>query len=213
MPFLPVLIVSGVAVVHTPAVVKRSESVLVRAVIDAATIDVATIGHVRLLAIVAITSRRGVELEPVLGRQARERLQSLVLNHWVRLEYEQAGDISGRDARLTNRKFRPRAAYVVREDGVFVNAVLVREGLARLNLQRGTAPFTRLEELQRAARDAQLYGRGLWAPGSGVPGERRSKARRRVAPTRGDRYTSAAKKPPTALRRRSNDRSSPRAQS
>jgi micrococcal nuclease len=122
---------------------------MVRAVIDGVTINVAGVGRVRLLGIDVMKTSRRFDLETPLGRQARERLRSLVLNHWVRLEYD--APVRG--------TVRPRAAHVVREDGLFINAVLVREGLARISLR---PPVERLDELQDAEREARRFGRGVW---------------------------------------------------
>jgi endonuclease YncB( thermonuclease family) len=56
-------------------------------------------------------------------------------------------------------------AYVLTEDGVCVNTLLVREGLARVSAR---VPLTRLPELQRAEADAQAFRRGMWAGFSGT---------------------------------------------
>ena len=145
MKFLLVLVVSAIAATSF----QRSESLLVRAVIDGNTIDVVTVGRVRLLGIDAPKIGRGFDRAAPLALEAREQLGSLVLNHWVRLERE------GRDVDPRSRG----SAYVVREDGLFVNAALVREGLARVSTR---LPLTRLAELQRAEREAQSLRRGLW---------------------------------------------------
>jgi micrococcal nuclease len=139
--------------------VTRSESVLVRYVFDGDTIDVATIGRVRLLGIDAPEAGRGLETPAPFAREARARLTALVLNRWVRLEYEGA----------QTDKYNRRLAYVFTEDGQFVNAVLAREGLARVSAR---APLTRLRELQRAQADAQAYRRGMWGrlPSAVSPG-------------------------------------------
>ena len=145
MQFLLVLVVSAIAA----ASFQRSESLLVRAVIDGNTIDVVTFGRVRLLGIDAPKIGRGFDRSAPLALEAREKLGSLVLNHWVRLEHE---------ARNVDPRSRV-SAYVVREDGLFVNAALVREGLARV---RTRPRLTRLAELERAEREARSFRRGLW---------------------------------------------------
>ena len=145
MHFLLVLFVSAVAATS----LQRSESLLVRAVIDGNTIDVVTVGRVRLLGIDAPKIGRGFDRAAPLALEAREKLGSLVLNHWVRLE---------RDGPNVDPRSRV-SAYVVREDGLFVNAALVREGLARV---RTRPRLTRLAELERAEREARSFRRGLW---------------------------------------------------
>jgi micrococcal nuclease len=143
--------VSLAAVVIAPSFqpVTRSEPVLVRAVPDGETIDVAAVGRVRLLGITAPRVGRGQDPPASFGREARDRLSALVLRRYLRLEYEAPrGDGGSR-----------RAAYVLLEDGTFVNAVLVREGLARVSAR---VPLTRLDELRRAETEAKTLRRGLW---------------------------------------------------
>jgi len=116
----------------------RSDPVLVTKVPDGESITVATIGHVRLIGIEAAST------------EAHRRLESLVFHRWIRLEYD---DAAGSRA-STHR------AYVMLDTGEFVNATLVREGLARVTA-RGT--FARRAELERAQADAQRFRRGIWA--------------------------------------------------
>ena len=148
--------------------VTRSAPVLVRSVIDGDTIDVATVGHVRLLGIDAPEIGRGYDTSAPFGREARARLTQLILHRWVRLEQEGAAlDVYSR-----------HLAYVMTEDGQCVNAVLVRDGLARVSAR---LPLTRLQELQRAEAEAQAFRRGMWgsAPQIQAPSyTRRSKASR-----------------------------------
>src|SRR5881296_4783483 len=140
MQILPSVLAAGVALFQLAAPttrVTRSESVVVRSVFDGDTIDVATYGRVRLLGIDAPEIGRGYDTPAPFGREARDRLAALVLHRWVRLEQED----QRRDA------YNRQLAYVVREDGVFVNAAMVREGLARVSAR---VPLSRLDELKRA---------------------------------------------------------------
>lgn len=114
----------------------RTDPVLVTKVSDGDSITVASIGSVRLLGIDASSAK------------ARERLESIVFRRWVRLEYD---DESGRVSK--------HRAYVMLDTGEFVNATLVREGLARV--ARGN--FSRRRELERAQEEAQRFQRGIWA--------------------------------------------------
>ena len=132
-----------------PGIVTRSEPVLVRAVIDGDTIDVASVGRVRLLGIDAPEVAHTYETAAPFGREARERLTSLVLRRWVRLERD------GQDRDVYDRHL----AYVLTEDGQCINTVLVREGLARVSVRQ---PIARLAELQRAEHEAQSARRGMW---------------------------------------------------
>src|SRR5437867_7309367 len=146
MQVLPIVCALSLTVFQLSRPLTRSDPVLVRAVINGDTIDVLTVGRVRLLGIDAPE----IGSAGSLGREARDRLAALVLHRFVRLEREAAssGQVSAR-----------RRAYVVREDGVFVNAVLVREGLARVSARM---PVARLGELESAEKEARTYRRGLW---------------------------------------------------
>ena len=171
MQILIALAAAAVAAVQPSsftARVTRSDPVLVRSVIDGDTIDVATIGRVRLLGIDAPEIGRGYDTSAPFGREARERLTQLILHRWVRLEQEGAAlDVYNR-----------HLAYVITEDGQFVNAALVRDGLARVSAR---LPLTRLQELQRAEAEAQAFRRGMWGSTPQIPAPsytRRSKAGR-----------------------------------
>jgi micrococcal nuclease len=159
MQILITVALAAVAAIQTPSIaarVMRSESVLVRSVIDGDTIDVATVGRVRLLGIDAPEIGRGFDTSAPFAREARERLTQLVLHRWVRLEQEGA----------TRDVYNRHLAYVMTEDGLCVNAALVRDGLARVSAR---LPLTRLTELQRAEADARAFRRGMWGSAPQVP--------------------------------------------
>jgi endonuclease YncB( thermonuclease family) len=171
MQILIAVAAAAVAAIQTPALttpVTRSSLVLVRAVIDGDTIDVVSVGRVRLLGIDAPEIGRGFDTSAPFGQEARERLSQLTLNRWVYLEQEGAAfDVYSR-----------HLAYVITGDGVFVNAALVRDGFARVTAR---LPLTRLQELQRAESDAQAFRRGMWGNAPLIPATsytRRSKASR-----------------------------------
>jgi endonuclease YncB( thermonuclease family) len=155
MQILIVLAAAGAAFLQTstPTVssarTARSEPVMVRAVIDGDTIAVTTFGRVRLLGIDAPEVGRGFDTAAPFAREARDRLTQLILHRWVRLEREGAPLDS----------YNRHLAYVLTEDGQFVNAVLLREGLARISAR---LPLARLPELRRAESDAQSFRRGMW---------------------------------------------------
>jgi endonuclease YncB( thermonuclease family) len=145
-----------VAAIQLGAAPARSDPALVRSVVDGDTIDVAGVGRVRLLGIDAPElGFRGSTAAP-FATEAKQRLVSLVLHRWVRLEYEGA----------TRDVYNRSLAYVVTEDGVFVNAALVREGLARVT---GRPPLARLSELERAQAEAQQSRRGMWGTAPVIP--------------------------------------------
>lgn len=169
MQLLPLLLVSSLPFLQSSAL-QRSDLVLVRSVVDGDTIVVSNIGRVRLLGIDAPEIGRGFDTSAPFGREARDRLTDLILHRWVRLEVERDG--AALDA------YNRHLAYVVTGDGTCVNAIMVREGLARVSAR---VPLTRLTELQRAEAEAQAFRRGMWGSTPQIPSAeytRRSKASR-----------------------------------
>jgi micrococcal nuclease len=144
----------------------------VRRVLDGDTIDVEGFGRVRLLGIDAPELGHAPRHAPQSGlargfdgpsetdapfaQEARDRLASLVLHRWVRLEQE------GPALDVYNRHL----AYVLLEDGLFVNAALVRDGLARVTAR---VRLARLDELKRAQAEAQALRRGMWGALPQIP--------------------------------------------
>jgi len=142
--------------ITSPLGSSRAAPVLVRAVVDGDTIDVTSVGRVRLLGIDAPEIGRGPATSAPFAEEAKERLTGLLWHRWVRLEQ----DVEKIDV------YNRHLAYVMTEDGQFVNAVLVREGLARVSARTGLA---RLDELKRAERDAQESRRGIWGATPRIP--------------------------------------------
>jgi micrococcal nuclease len=159
MQILPIVMTTAIAALHTPATAGRitsSDSLLVTAVLDGRTIAVARLGHVRLLGIEAPETGRGFGTAPPFAREARDRLSELILRRWVHLETDGA----------PLNTYKRRLAYVIRDDGMFVNATLIREGLARVTAR---VPLRRLDELKRAEGEAQRARRGIWGSAPPLP--------------------------------------------
>jgi micrococcal nuclease len=143
----------------------RSDPVLVRTVFGGDSIDVAAVGRVRLIGIdvpdigsggSGRSGGRGFATPAPFAIEARARLTDLLLHRWVRLEE----DVQRLDV------YNRHLAYVMTDDGLFVNAVLVREGLARVSAR---TPLKRLDELKAAEREAQGLRRGIWGHAPGIP--------------------------------------------
>jgi endonuclease YncB( thermonuclease family) len=188
MQILIAVALAAVAAVQTSAPsarTTRSDPVMVRAVIDGDTIDVTSVGRVRLLGIDAPEIGRGFDTSAPFGREARERLTTLILHRWVRIEQE------GPALDVYNRHL----GYVMTEDGTCVNATLVREGLARVSAR---APLARLQELQRAQSEAQAFRRGMWGIAPNIPATSYTRPSGASRPPRGQ--TSRTKTPSTRRR-------------
>jgi endonuclease YncB( thermonuclease family) len=159
MQILPTVLVATVAITQTipfGSRPRRSEAVAVTAVTGGDTITVTKYGRVRLLGIKAPELGRGPTTSAPFAQEARDRLSELVLRRWVRLEHD--GGVFD--------EHRRQPAYVFREDGAFINAALVRDGLARVAAH---ATLARLDELKHAEADARSYRRGMWGSAPRVP--------------------------------------------
>lgn len=144
MQFLRVVTLVGMAAIASPQRMSGPEVVAVRTVVDGNTIDVSNYGRVRLAGIHAPRrGHRGVDSEP-FADAARRRLEGLVGSRFVRLEFPSAARSS---------------VYVLLDDGTFVNAVLVGDGLAHLS---GRPAGARGAELRRAQDRAQGARVGIW---------------------------------------------------
>jgi len=158
MEFLRTFTLAAAAAFALVQLPPRSGPVLVTAVIDGDTIQVAAVGRVRLLGIDAPEIGRGFDTPAPFAHEAKERLAALVLHRWIRLEPDGPRD----DA------YNRHLAYAMTEDGQFVNAMLLREGLARVSAR---LPLARLPELQRAEAEAQTFRRGMWGATPRIPGQ------------------------------------------
>ncbi|OLC48500.1 MAG: hypothetical protein AUH43_09345 [Acidobacteria bacterium 13_1_40CM_65_14] len=159
MQILPTVLVAAVAITQTFSFgsrPKRSDPVVVTSVTDGDTITVARFGRIRLLGIDAPEMGHGFDTAAPFAEEARDRLREMVVHRWVRLEQEGA----------TFDVYHRRLAYVFREDGVFINAALVRDGLARVTARE---PLARLDELKRAEAEAKSFRRGMWGGAPRIP--------------------------------------------
>jgi micrococcal nuclease len=139
---------------------------LVTRVYDGDTIEAAGLGRVRLLGIDAPEIGGAFERPAPFALEARDELQSLVLRRWVRFDCD--GDFDDAYGR--------RLAYMTLETGEFVNARLVRDGMARVSARRR---LKRWDELRQAETEAQVRRRGMWGDRPRVPSESYRLRRRR----------------------------------
>ena len=85
-----------------------------------------------------------------LGRErpSRDLLKKLALGKTVRIEYDPLAGTSS-----------DRRAYLFLEDGTLLNAEMLKEGRAQLDLTR---PFAREKEFRRLQEEAQSAAVGIW---------------------------------------------------
>lgn len=158
MEILRTLSVAALAVMANSQAITRPEVVMVTSVVDGGTIVVAGHGRLRLAGIEAPRLGRGLTSDAAFARAAKDRLEGIVTRRFVRVELEAAGS---------------RRAYVLLEDGTLVNAVLVREGLAKAAGRAAGPGSNRRAEIQQAEDQARALRRGIWSqPSQRAPAER-----------------------------------------
>lgn len=137
------LLLTLVATALLPLACRPAEGVAVVRVIDGDTIVIQGDERVRYIGIDA------PEQDEPLGREATELNRKLVQGKRVRLERD-----------VTDRDRYGRLLRYVYVDGTFVEAELVRQGLARV---RAYPPDTRHhQELSALEQEARQAGRGVW---------------------------------------------------
>ncbi len=144
------MLVSVAAAPLAPSSVEWCGTVrLVRYVVDGDTVDVAAVGRFRLLGIDAPEIGGRFERPAPFAAEARAALESLVLHRWVRLECDGS----------TTDDYGRRLANLWLETGIFVNARIVSDGLARVSARRR---LMRLDELRNAEDQARSRRKGMW---------------------------------------------------
>jgi micrococcal nuclease len=133
-------------------------------VIDGDTIAVSISGQSKTIRLIGINAPESVDpRRPVqcFGEQASEELKRLLNGERVELISDPTQGTQDRFGRLL--------AYVYRDDGLFLNEHMIRDGYAYQYTY--AAPYTFRETFIAAEASARLYKRGLWADGVCSPVE------------------------------------------
>lgn len=120
-------------------------------VVDGDTIKVSVIGTLRLIGIDTPETRDPRKPVQCFGREASNKAKELLSGKRVYLEYDLAQKTD---------KYGRTLAYVYREDGLFYNAEMIKQGYAHSYVQ---FPHPRLDEFNVYQREARENGRGFWA--------------------------------------------------
>lgn len=120
-------------------------------VVDGDTIKVSVIGTLRLIGIDTPETRDPRKPVQCFGREASNKAKELLSGKRVYLEYDPAQKTD---------KYGRTLAYVYREDGLFYNAEMIKQGYAHSYVQ---FPHPRLDEFNVYQREARENGRGFWA--------------------------------------------------
>ena len=120
-------------------------------VVDGDTIKVSLLGTLRLIGIDTPETRDPRKPVQCFGREASNKAKELLSGKKVYLEYDPA---------QKQDKYGRTLAYVYREDGLFYNAEMIKQGYAHSYVR---FPHPRLDEFNTYQREARENGRGFWS--------------------------------------------------
>ena len=120
-------------------------------VVDGDTIKVSLIGTLRLIGIDTPETRDPRKPVQCFGREASNKAKELLSGKRVYLEYDPANKTD---------KYGRTLAYVYREDGLFYNAEMIKQGYAHSYVQ---FPHPKLDEFNTYQREARDNGLGFWS--------------------------------------------------
>jgi micrococcal nuclease len=120
-------------------------------VVDGDTIKVSTIGTLRLIGMDTPETRDPRKPVQCFGKEASNKAKELLSGKKVYLEYDPA---------QKQDKYGRTLAYVYREDGLFYNAEMIKQGFAHSYVQ---FPHPRLDEFNTYQQEARENNRGFWA--------------------------------------------------
>lgn len=124
---------------------------MVTNVVDGDTIKISELGTLRLIGMDTPETRDPRKPVQCFGREASNKAKELLSNKRVYLEFDPANRID---------KYGRTLAYVYREDGLFYNAEMIKQGYAHSYV---TFPHPKLDEFNQYQREARSNNRGLWA--------------------------------------------------
>ncbi len=143
---------------RTQEIVATEGYVVGRRVLDGDTIELETGEKVRLIGVDTSETRDPRKSVEYFGPEATAFTKSMVEGKRVRLEMDQANAHLGH-----TDKYLRILAYVILEDGTFLNAEIIKEGFGLADTQY---PFIYEKEFRLLEEEAINQKRGLWGYGS-----------------------------------------------
>jgi len=126
-------------------------------IVRADTIEVESVGTVRMLGIETPDGKSPREIYGVHGRRALSFIENALLGQEVRLELDNTGGAHSKD------DSGQTLAYVYTHDGTFINGEMVKKGLAMV---LGTEQFRLANDFRGFEREAMQNMRGVWGSSS-----------------------------------------------
>ncbi len=120
-------------------------------IVDGDTIKISELGTLRLIGIDTPEIRDPRKPVQCFGKEASNKAKELLSGKRVYLEFDPANRTD---------KYERTLAYVYREDGLFYNAEMIKQGYAHSYV---SFPHPKLEEFNQYQREARRDSRGLWA--------------------------------------------------
>ena len=124
-------------------------------VIDGDTLVLSPNEKVRLIGVDTPETKHPKKPVQCFGLEAKEFTGKMAAGKKIRLELDQANAATGHKDR-----YGRTLGYVYLEDGVFLNAEIIRQGYGHAYTR---FPFRYLEEFRALQRQARAVGRGLWS--------------------------------------------------
>ena len=143
---------------RTQEIVATEGYVVVRRVLDGDTIELETGEKVRLIGVDTSETRDPRKSVEYFGPEATAFTKSMVEGKRVRLEMDQANAHLGH-----TDKYLRILAYVILDDGTFLNAEIIKQGFGLADTQY---PFIYEKEFRLLEEEASDQKRGLWEYGS-----------------------------------------------
>lgn len=139
-------------VIFTGSVLFPQDTYKVKRVIDGDTIELENGDRVRLIGIDTPETVHPSKDVEYYGKEASDFTKRMVEGKRVKIEF----DVQERD------KYGRLLAYVFLEDGIFLNAELLKQGYANISTYPPNVKY--VEEFSRLEREARENAKGLWAP-------------------------------------------------
>lgn len=124
-------------------------------VVDGDTLDLETIGRVRLIGVDTPETVHPKKPVEYFGKEASKFLKDLVDGRKVKIEYDQANAVKN-----NLDKYERTLGYIYLEDGTFVNAAIIEKGYGHAYT---SFPFKHLDRFRSLEKEARETKRGLWA--------------------------------------------------
>jgi len=152
--FFIALTISSYASAASRTPIENWERKVIR-VVDGDTLVLSPNEKVRLIGVDTPETKHPKKPVQCFGLEAKEFTGKMAAGKKIRLELDQANAATGHKDR-----YGRTLGYVYLEDGVFLNAEIIRQGYGHSYTR---FPFRYLEEFRALQRQARAVGRGLWS--------------------------------------------------